>query len=305
MTSLEFQSTARAIATVCRWPPERRGDRRAHRLQGAHRQAVEGLAGARSPWRPRRAGRASSARGRGTCCGRRRGCRTARGPGRRPRCPSALASLGPCTVTGWPSKRYSPVVEGVDAGDALDQGALAGAVVTDERGDLAGADVEVDAAEHVHGAEALLDAAQAEQRRCRSSGGRRAVVEARRRSWDVLGRAGRRVGSTGAGRDGSRPAAAGRPGRRTASADAGLACRAWRTAPGADVGGRLEAVVEDLLARCPCRSPPGVARADGTSSLVSGSLTVPVARRRPRRVSPLIRAIASFEAASASRSVSL
>ncbi len=78
--------------------------------------------------------------------------------------PSALASRGLCTVTGLPSKEYVALVETVDAGDALDQGALAGTVVADEGGDLARADVEVDAAQHVHGTETLLDAAQAEDR---------------------------------------------------------------------------------------------------------------------------------------------
>ncbi|GAA4751347.1 hypothetical protein GCM10023350_40720 [Nocardioides endophyticus] len=52
----------------------------------------------------------------------------------------------------------------MDAGDALDQGALAGTVVADQGGDLAGSDVEIDAAQHVHGSEALLDTPQAEQR---------------------------------------------------------------------------------------------------------------------------------------------
>ena len=68
------------------------------------------------------------------------------------------------TVTGSPSKRISPVVEGVDPGDALDQRALAGAVVTHERGHAAGPDVEVDVVQHVHGAEALVDASEGQQR---------------------------------------------------------------------------------------------------------------------------------------------
>ena len=76
---------------------------------------------------------------RGTCSGRRRGCRPARGPGRRPRCPRPAASFGPWMFTGLPSKRISPLVDRVDAGDALDQRRLAGAVVADERHDLAGA----------------------------------------------------------------------------------------------------------------------------------------------------------------------
>ena len=47
---------------------------------------------------------------------------------------------------------------------ALDQRALAGAVVADERGHLPGVDVEVDAVQHVHGAEALVDPPQGQQR---------------------------------------------------------------------------------------------------------------------------------------------
>ena len=43
-------------------------------------------------------------------------------------------------------------------GDALDQHRLAGAVVAGQRGDLAGGDVEVDVDERVHGAEVLPDA---------------------------------------------------------------------------------------------------------------------------------------------------
>ena len=54
-------------------------------------------------------------------------------------------------------------VERVDARDALDQGALACAVVADERGDLAGIHRQVDVAQDVHGAEALVDALELEQ----------------------------------------------------------------------------------------------------------------------------------------------
>ena len=54
-------------------------------------------------------------------------------------------------------------VEPVDAGDPLDEGALAGAVVTDERGDLPGVGVEVDALQDVHRAEALVHPPQRQQ----------------------------------------------------------------------------------------------------------------------------------------------
>ena len=54
-------------------------------------------------------------------------------------------------------------VDGVDAADALDQGGLAGAVVADQRGDLAGVGGEVDVVQDLHRAEALVDPAQLEQ----------------------------------------------------------------------------------------------------------------------------------------------
>ena len=56
------------------------------------------------------------------------------------------------------------LVDRVDAGDALDQRRLAGAVVADEGHDLAGRDVEVDLVEGLDGAEALRDSAQLEDR---------------------------------------------------------------------------------------------------------------------------------------------
>jgi hypothetical protein len=58
-----------------------------------------------------------------------------------------------------------PRVVRVDAGEALDQGALAGAVVTDQRGDLAGTDVEVDPPQDLDRPEALVDASQRKERR--------------------------------------------------------------------------------------------------------------------------------------------
>ena len=57
------------------------------------------------------------------------------------------------------------LVEGIDPGDPLDQGRLAGAVVADERHDLARPDFEVDLVERLHGAEALRDAGAVEDRR--------------------------------------------------------------------------------------------------------------------------------------------
>ena len=57
-----------------------------------------------------------------------------------------------------------PGVGQVRPRDALDQRRLAGAVVADERHDLAGVHLEVDVRQRLHGAEALRDAAQLEDR---------------------------------------------------------------------------------------------------------------------------------------------
>ena len=57
------------------------------------------------------------------------------------------------------------VVERVDPRDALDQRALAGAVVPDQRGHFARANVEVHIPQDVDGAEALVDPPQGQQRR--------------------------------------------------------------------------------------------------------------------------------------------
>src|SRR4051794_31866273 len=76
--------------------------------------------------------------------------------------PSALASLGPCTVTGSPSNSSCPSSKALIPAMPF---ALAGPVVAHERGHAAGLDVEVDVMEHVDGAEALVDAPQGEQRR--------------------------------------------------------------------------------------------------------------------------------------------
>jgi len=51
-------------------------------------------------------------------------------------------------------------VGGVGAGDALDEGRLAGAVVADKRHHLAGTDLEVDVVQRLHRAERLRDVLQ-------------------------------------------------------------------------------------------------------------------------------------------------
>ena len=71
-----------------------------------------------------------------------------------------------------PSKRNRRAVQlqltrvgSVGAGDDLDERALAGAVLADQRVDLARADLEVRASQGMHAGEALLDTGQAEERR--------------------------------------------------------------------------------------------------------------------------------------------
>ena len=71
--------------------------------------------------------------------------------------PRRRASSGECSSTGWPSKRISPAVGLVHAGQRLDQRRLAGAVVADERDDLVGVDGEARAAQRADAAEALDD----------------------------------------------------------------------------------------------------------------------------------------------------
>ena len=58
--------------------------------------------------------------------------------------------------TGWPSKRNLPGIGAVDPSDTLDQRGLAGAVVTDEGGDLTGVDREVDVVQHLDRTELLF-----------------------------------------------------------------------------------------------------------------------------------------------------
>ena len=163
ITSFEFHSTALAIATDWRWPPD--SDATGWRIERTVVTArlAQRLARRLLHARPRRAAsRGVPARDRGTCSGRCRGCRTARGPGRRSRCRARRRRAGVRMWTRLPFQRISPRVGRVDAGDALDQHRLAGAVVADERGDLPGGDVEVDVRERLHGAEALADARAAE-----------------------------------------------------------------------------------------------------------------------------------------------
>jgi hypothetical protein len=66
-------------------------------------------------------------------------------------------------VLRLPLEEVLAVIERVDARNALDQGALAGTVVTHQRGDLACVDRQVDTLEHAHGAETLVDTLELQQ----------------------------------------------------------------------------------------------------------------------------------------------
>ena len=117
------------------------GDRLAHRLHGAHRQPGPGCRGALVSMRDLVEHDAGvAARGRGTCSRRCRGCRTGRGPGRRPRRRARPRRAGRARSPVCPRRGSSPLSMGWMPAIALTRVRLAGAVVTDERGDLTGVD---------------------------------------------------------------------------------------------------------------------------------------------------------------------
>ena len=136
-TSFGSPSSERAMATDCRWPPESEADRRCARRGSSHRRAGRADPATASPSRSRR--------------------------GRRPRRLLAAeeevaddvevvaereilvdggdaesrASVRAADPTGSPLRSRSCRRRQVDAGDHLDQRRLAGAVVADQRHDLA------------------------------------------------------------------------------------------------------------------------------------------------------------------------
>ena len=155
----EFHSTARAMATVCRWPPEREATWVRTDLSGPHGQAVEGLPGLGLH------GVLVEQTGLGALAAEEHVVDDVEVVAQREVLVDDLDAevvrvTGAVDGDGLALEGVVPRVEGVDAGDPLDQGALAGAVVADERGHAPGGDVEVDALEHVYGSEALVDAPQ-------------------------------------------------------------------------------------------------------------------------------------------------
>ena len=94
-------------------------------------------------------------------------------------------------ATARPSRRISPASARVDAGENLDQRRLAGAVLAEQRMDLAATDVEIDRVERQRAGEALGQAGDREQRRrsalvMRSSGGSsRAIATSRSPSLGI------------------------------------------------------------------------------------------------------------------------
>ncbi len=166
-----------------------------------------------------------------------------------------------------------PEVGCMHAGEDLDQRRLAGAVVADERHDLAGMDVELDVGQRRDGAEVLADAAQAQDQLARWA-------------WDAVGHAGMTPPGSAGGR---RPAA--RPGDavRRGSLDAELRA-ALGVAAGAELRGRLDALVDDLglevLARHhrPGRRAPTACRRASSSARASrrsGTATATLAAAAP------------------------
>ena len=78
--------------------------------------------------------------------------------------PRSAASRGPLISTGSSVELERAGGGRLDPGEDLHERRLAGAVLAEQRGDLARDDVEVDAAQRVRGAEHLVDAARAHHR---------------------------------------------------------------------------------------------------------------------------------------------
>ena len=164
ITSFASQSTAFAIATDCRWPPESEATGWRIERTVVTAQAGERLRSRLSPSPPRRGTRVrSGAPARGTCSARCPGCYRARDPGRRSRFrarrPLEACEFGP----GFPSQKIFPCSGAWIPAMRLDRHRLAGAVVADERGHLAGRNFEIDVRERLHRAEVLRDALEAKE----------------------------------------------------------------------------------------------------------------------------------------------
>ena len=85
-------------------------------------------------------------------------------PGRSPRCRRRARRAGPWKSTGSPSTSSSPASGRDDAGQQPDEGGLAGAVLADQRADLAGAQRDVAVAQRAHRAVGLRCVAQRDDR---------------------------------------------------------------------------------------------------------------------------------------------
>ena len=81
--------------------------------------------------------------------------------------PAACAARGSAKRTGCAVEQHFASVGREDAGEDVHQRRLAGAVLAEQRVNLAALEVEIDAAQSLHAAEMLGDAAHGEQRRRR------------------------------------------------------------------------------------------------------------------------------------------
>ena len=168
ITSFEFHCTAFATATDWRWPPESvatgwRIDLIVVTASDFSVSAVCCSIGASfricEPVAPR---------GRGTCSGRRRGCRRARDPGRRPRSRAARV-LRPVDVHLLALEEDLAAVGGVRAGDALDSVDLPAPLSPTSAITSPCVHLEVDVGQRLHRAERLRDVRGAGGVVCRSS----------------------------------------------------------------------------------------------------------------------------------------
>ena len=141
-----------------------RADRRHARASSASRSSSPPSAA------PSAAGTSRAPRGRGTCSGRRRGCRRARDPGRRPRSRASPRPSGCGSRPARPSKKISPSSIGWMPATHLISVDLPAPLSPTSAITSPCAHLEVDVGQRLHGAERLGDSAKLEKGRRRSRG---------------------------------------------------------------------------------------------------------------------------------------
>ena len=165
ITTRRPNARARATATAWRWPPESVSTRWRTDVMPmlSVREMLAGLASHRPLVDEHAAVARRRFRGRGTDSRRYRGSARRRDPGRRSRSRADAQPPGCARTRRLPVDANLAGIGLQRAREDLDQRRLAGAVVADEREDLAVIEVEVDSAQCLDVAERLPQAARLEQ----------------------------------------------------------------------------------------------------------------------------------------------